>query len=365
MDTEHMLNIIEDKIANEQRISIDEALWLYENAPTPWLQKQANSLRQKLHSDKAFYNRNIHFEPTNKCIYSCKFCSFYRKPNATEADGAWDYNLEDLDQKLAKYVIDDLTEIHITGGVHPDRGIDWAVELLSHIKTLRPKIHIKAFTAVEITWMCKVSKVSLEEGLQTLKSAGLNSLPGGGAEIFDPEIRRKIAGGKAPADRWLEVHGAAHRIGIESNATMLYGHIEDFSHRVDHMSKLRSLQDDTKGFNAFIPLRYRNENNKMSDRNEVNQEEDFRNFAIARIFMDNIKHLKAYWVMLGVENAFASLEYGVDDLDGTVDDTTKIYSMAGSMENPALTSNFLIDSIKKLGRRPIERDSLYKEVKSV
>ena len=211
--------------------------------------------------------------------------------------------------------------------------------------------------------MCKVSKVSLEEGLKTLQKAGLDSLPGGGAEIFDPEIRRKIAGGKAPADRWLEVHGTAHRIGVQSNATMLYGHIEKFRHRVDHMDKLRKLQDESHGFNSFIPLRYRNENNKMSGRDEVTQEEDFRNFAIARIFLDNIKHLKAYWVMLGVENAFASLDYGVDDLDGTVDDTTKIYSMAGSMDSPALTSQFLIDSITELGRLPIERDSLYQEIK--
>lgn len=358
-----MLDKLEEKIADKVRISVEEAIWLYINAPTNWLKNQADRIRKELHSDKAFYNRNIHFEPTNKCIYSCKFCSFYRKPNATEADGAWDYSFEDLEEKLSKYGPNDLTEIHITGGVHPDRGIDWAVELLTFIKKLRPNIHIKAFTAVEVTWMCKVSKVSLEEGLSTLKQAGLNSLPGGGAEIFDPDIRRKIAGGKAPADRWLEVHGAAHKIGIQSNATMLYGHIEEFSHRVDHMNKLRELQDITGGFNAFIPLRYRNENNKMSGRDEVTQEEDFRNFAIARIFMDNVKHLKAYWVMLGVENAFASLDYGVDDLDGTVDDTTKIYSMAGSIESPALTSEFLIDSIEELGRRPVERDSVYQEIK--
>ena len=357
-----MLDKIENKIAAQTRVSVEEAIWLYNNASTSWLKKQADSIRQRLHGDSAFYNKNIHFEPTNKCIYSCKFCSFYRNPNATAEEGAWDYNLDDLKEKLNKYDPDDLTEIHITGGVHPDRGIDWAVEMLAFIKNMRPKIHIKAFTAVEITWMCKVSKVDLETGLKTLKKAGLESLPGGGAEIFDPEIRRKIAGGKAPADRWLEVHGTAHKLGIESNATMLYGHIEEFEHRVDHMDKLRTLQDETKGFNAFIPLRYRNENNKMSDRTEVDQEEDFRNFAIARIFMDNIKHLKAYWVMLGVENAFASLQYGVDDLDGTVDDTTKIYSMAGSIENPTLSSQFLIDSITKLGREPIERDSLYKAV---
>ena len=353
---------IEEKIAAGQRVSKEECLWLYKDAPLDWLQSVADGIRKKKHEDKAFYNRNIHFEPTNKCIYSCKFCSFYRKPNATEADGAWDYTLKDLDEKLAPYGKEDLTEIHITGGVHPTRGIDWAVELLTHIKKARPAIHIKAFTAVEVTWMCKVSKVSVEEGLKTLKEAGLGSLPGGGAEIFDPEIRRKIAGGKAPADRWLEVHGIAHKIGIESNATMLYGHIEEYEHRIDHMDKLRSLQDETGGFNAFIPLRYRNENNKLSHRDEVTRAEDLRNFAVARIFMDNVEHLKAYWVMLGVENAFESLCYGVDDLDGTIDDSTKIYSMAGSMEHPTLNSQFIIDTIKEKGRVPVERDSLYREV---
>jgi aminodeoxyfutalosine synthase len=356
-----MLQEIERKIQQHERISTTEGLWLYENASTDWLQQQADLIRQRLHGDKAFYNRNIHFEPTNKCIYSCKFCSFYRKPNATEAEGAWDYSLDDLDAKLAPYGMNDLTEIHITGGVHPDRGIDWAVTLLEHIKKQRPNIHIKAFTAVEVTWMCKVSNVNLEEGLSTLKKAGLNSLPGGGAEIFDPEVRRKIAGGKAPADRWLEVHGTAHRIGIQSNATMLYGHIEEFRHRIDHMDKLRTLQDSTNGFNAFIPLRYRNENNKLSHRDEVTREEDLRNFSIARIFMDNVKHLKAYWVMLGVENAFESLNYGVDDLDGTVDDSTKIYSMAGSMKTPTLSSQFLREAISEKGRVPVERDSLYRE----
>ena len=360
-----MLKNIEHKISNSERITTEEALWLYNEAPTSWLKEQADGIRRKLHGDKAFYNRNVHFEPTNKCIYSCKFCSFYRKPNATEADGAWDYTLKDLDEKLAPYGPDDLTEIHITGGVHPTRGIDWAVELLSHIRSERPSIHIKAFTAVEVTWMCKVSKMELAEGLKVLKDAGLGSLPGGGAEIFDPEIRRKIAGGKAPANRWLEVHGCAHQLGLESNATMLYGHIEEFEHRVDHMDQLRKLQDETKGFNAFIPLRYRNENNKLSYRDEVTNEEDFRNFAVARIFMDNIAHLKAYWVMLGIENAFESLKYGVDDLDGTVDDTTKIYSMAGSIEHPTLSSDFLRQEISKAGRVPVERNSLYEEVSTV
>ena len=251
------------------------------------------------------------------------FVVLQESPKQLPLMGAWDYGIDDLQKQLDKYPVGGLTEIHITGGVHPDRGVDFGEELVAYIKNTRPEIHVKAFTAVEITWMAKVSKLSLTETLTRLKNAGLDSLPGGGAEIFDPEIRRKIAGGKAPADRWLEVHGEAHKVGLASNATMLYGHIEEYHHRVDHMSRLRQLQDQTGGFNSFIPLRYRNENNSMSNLSEVTLEEDMKNFAIARIFMDNIPHLKAYWVMLGVEEAFTALDYGVDDMDGTVDDSTK------------------------------------------
>lgn len=351
-----------DHISKSQALTAEEGMWLYQTAPLAWLQETADLIRKNIHANKVFFNRNIHFEPTNKCIYSCKFCSFYRQPFQTEEDGMWDYSLEDLKKLLEKHPKGTLTEIHITGGVHPDRGIDWGEELLQYIRTNRPELHIKAFTAVEITWMAKVSKLELNEALKRLKSAGLDSLPGGGAEIFDKDIRKKIAGGKAPADRWLEVHKCAHKNGIQSNATMLYGHIETYEHRIDHMLKLRQLQEESNGFNAFIPLRYRNENNTLSNLPEVSEDEDLRNFAVSRIFLHNFKHLKAYWVMLGVENALKSLEYGVDDIDGTVNDTTKIYSMAGSMETPVLTSDYLKDEVSKRGRIPIERDSLYQEI---
>ena len=222
---------------------------------------------------------------------------------------------------------------------------------------------MKAFTAVEISFFARKSGISTEETLQRLQSAGLGSLPGGGAEIFDPEVRRKIAGGKAPAHQWLEIHEIAHGIGLRSNATMLYGHVEEHRHRVDHMQRLRDLQDRTGGFMSFIPLRYRNENNALSHLAEVTPEEDLRNFAIARIFLDNIPHLKAYWVMLGVPLATEALDWGVDDLDGTVDDSTKIYSMAGAEEKrPALTSAELQELIRGRGRIAVERDSLYRAV---
>jgi aminodeoxyfutalosine synthase len=329
-----------------------------------WLREKADAARRVRHGDEAYFNRNIHFEPTNKCVYACKFCAFYRPPKATEAEGAWDYSFEDLRQKLDAYPVGSLTEIHVTGGVHPERGVEYGEALCAFIKSIRPELHVKAFTAVEITFFAKKSGVDLETALARLQKAGLDSLPGGGAEIFDPEVRRKIAGGKAPAHTWLEVHEAAHKLGLLSNATMLYGHVEAYRHRVDHMLRLRDLQDRTGGFKAFIPLRYRNESNALSHLPEVTPAEDLRNYAVARLFLDNIPHMKAYWVMLGLDMAAEALEYGVDDLDGTVDDTTRIYSMAGGMKKPAVTSEALGSLIRSKGRIPVERDSEYRRLVS-
>jgi aminodeoxyfutalosine synthase len=318
------LNNISDKLERQQRLSAEEGLFLYQHAPLPWLRERANASRIRRHGEEAYYNRNIHFEPTNKCVYACKFCAFYRAPRSTESDGAWDYDIKDLEKKLAAYPVGSLTEIHITGGVHPDRGVEYGEALCAFVKATRPEIHVKAFTAVEITYFAKKSGIAVIDALQRLKHAGLDSLPGGGAEIFDPEVRKRIAGGKAPAHTWLEVHEEAHGLGLLSNATMLYGHVEEYHHRIDHMSRLRDLQDRTHGFKAFIPLRYRNESNALSHIPEVSPEEDLRNYAVARLFLDNIPHLKAYWVMLGLDQASMALDYGVDDLDGTVDDTTRI-----------------------------------------
>jgi aminodeoxyfutalosine synthase len=356
---------LEAMVRGKERLSAEDGLFLYQSAPLPWLQRLADEARRSRHGEEAYFNRNIHFEPTNKCVYACKFCAFYRAPKATEADGAWDHTFEDLQRKLDSYPVGSLTEIHITGGVHPDRGVDYGEALCAFVKERRPELHVKAFTAVEITWFAKKSGVSLEAALERLKRAGLDSLPGGGAEIFDPEVRKRIAGGKAPAHTWLEVHEAAHKLGLLSNATMLYGHVEEYRHRIDHMLRLRDLQDRTGGFKAFIPLRYRNESNALSHIPEVPPEEDLRNYAVARLFLDNIPHLKAYWVMLGLDLAARSLDYGVDDLDGTVDDTTRIYSMAGGMKNPAVTSAELGRIIRSKGRAPVERDSEYAKLRAV
>ena len=356
------LSGIEAKISRKERLTPAEALFLYQEAPLPWLKSQATLVRQARHGEEAYYNRNIHFEPTNICVYACKFCAFYRPPKSSEADGAWDYSFEDLQKKLESYPVGSLTEIHITGGVHPDRGVDYGEALCRFIKSGRPELHVKAFTAVEISYFAKKSHVDLGEALQRLKQAGLDSIPGGGAEIFDPEIRKVIAGGKAPAHTWLEVHERSHELGLFSNATMLYGHVENYGHRIDHMLRLRNVQDRTSGFKSFIPLRYRNEANALSKLPEVGADEDLRNYAVARIFLDNIPHLKAYWAMLGLDLATEALDYGVDDLDGTVDDTTRIYSMAGGPAHPTTSVEFLQIAIRSKDRIPVERDSQYQKL---
>jgi aminodeoxyfutalosine synthase len=363
-ETARKLDSLEAKLARGERLTLDDGLFLYEQAPLPWLKEQASRARVARHGDEAYFNRNIHFEPTNICVYACKFCAFYRPPKdaGVPGSGAWDYSFEDLRQKLDAYPPGSLTEIHITGGVHPDRGVEYGEALCAFIKELRPEIHIKAFTAVEIAYFAKKSQVGIPEALARLKRAGLGSIPGGGAEIFDPEVRKRIAGGKAPAHTWLEVHEMVHQAGLFSNATMLYGHVESYAHRLDHMLRLRDLQDRTGGFKAFIPLRYRNDANALSHLPEVSPEEDLRNYAVARLFLDNIPHLKAYWAMLGLDLATEALDYGVDDLDGTVDDTTRIYSMAGGPAHPTASVKILEDAIRSKGRKPVERDSGYARV---
>jgi len=356
-----ILGPIEAKLLNKERLTPEDGLLLYQEAPLTWLKEQASKIREEKHGGEAYYNRNIHFEPTNLCVYACKFCAFYRPPKSTAEQGAWDYSFEDLKNKLDQYPAGTLTEIHVTGGVHPDRGVEYAEALCAFIKAARPELHLKAFTAVEIAYFAKKSRLSLRETLEQLKQAGLDSIPGGGAEIFDPEVRRVIAGGKAPAHAWLEVHETAHQLGLFSNATMLYGHVETYAHRIDHMLRLREVQDRTGGFKSFIPLRYRNESNALSRLQEVSPEEDLRNYAVARLFLDNIPHLKAYWAMLGLDLATEALDFGVDDLDGTVDDTTRIYSMAGGPTHPAASVGLLEKAISSKGRIPVERDSKYRK----
>jgi aminodeoxyfutalosine synthase len=272
--------------------------------------------------------------------------------------------MEDMLNIVKGYEGKPVTEVHIVGGVHPRMNLQFFAELISNIKSLRPDLHIKGFTAVELDYMFRKAKLSVEDGLKLLNKAGLDSLPGGGAEIFHPEVREIIAGDKVDAEGWLYIHETAHKLGMHSNATMLYGHIEQYCHRIDHMERLRQLQDKTHGFNTFIPLKFRNKDNDMSDVKESTVVEDMKLYAVSRLYMDNFPHLKAYWPMLGRNKAQLTLSFGVNDIDGTIDDSTKIYSMAGSEEqHPAMNTAQLVTLIKQVKRQPIERDTLYNEVR--
>ena len=356
------LKLIAGKVMTGKRISDEEGLLLFEKASLPFVGALANNIREKMHGHKTYFNRNFHIEPTNVCVFSCNFCSYSRL--YAHRDEGWELSMEQMLDIVHSYDGKPVTEVHIVGGVHPKMNLEFFMELLRKIKQLRPDLHIKGFTAVELDYMFRKAKVSIEEGLKMMKEAGLESLPGGGAEIFDHDIRQRISADKVDGAGWLAIHEEAHNLGMHTNATMLYGHIENYAHRIDHMSKLRDLQDRTNGFNTFIPLKFRNANNDMSDVKESTLVEDMRMYAIARIYLDNFPHLKAYWPMLGRDNAQLSLSFGVNDIDGTIDDTTKIYSMAGSEEQtPAMTTAQLVTLIKQARRQPIERGTLYNEIR--
>lgn len=355
------LKKIAEKVINEERITSSEAITLYEKGELGYLGVLANYIREKKNGNFTYFNRNFHIEPTNLCVFDCKFCSYSR--NFKQKGEAWEMTEEEIYDYVRKYDGQPVTEVHIVGGVHPKLNLEFFARILRNLREMRPDIHRKGFTAVELEYMFRKAKVSVKEGLEYLKENGLQSLPGGGAEIFDEAIRNEICADKCDSKTWLEIHETAHQLGMPSNATMLYGHIETFAHRVDHMNRLRELQDRTGGFNTFIPLKFRNQENQMSHIPEVSTIEDLRNYAVARIFMDNFQHIKAYWPMIGRETAALSMSYGVDDIDGTIDDSTKIYTMAGSEEqSPALSTQQLVELIKANGRHPIERDTLYNTI---
>ena len=356
------LQKIGTKVIHNERLSFEDGVYLFEHSSLPYVGALANWKRESLHGDKTYFNKNFHIEPTNVCVFSCKFCS-YSKLYAHKEEG-WELTVDQMLDIVKSYDGKPVTEVHIVGGVHPKLTLEFFLELMRAIKAHRPDLHIKAFTPVELEYMFRKAKVSVEEGMRLAKEAGLDSLPGGGAEIFHPEIREQICADKATADQWLHIHKTAHELGMHSNATLLYGHIESFSHRIDHMERLRELQDQTKGFNTFIPLKFRNSNNEMSNVPESILLDDLKMYAISRLYLDNFPHVKAYWPMLGRDAAQLTLSYGVNDIDGTIDDTTKIYSMAGSEEqNPAMTTAQLVALIKQAKRAPIERGTLYNVIK--
>jgi aminodeoxyfutalosine synthase len=318
-----------------------------------WL---ANREREKRHAGRTFYNVNLRLEATNVCVASCLFCSFARrKPGDPDA---YTMSLDQVFEKLRSRRHQPLTEVHVVNGLHPDLPFGYYLDLLSGLKAIRPGIHLKCFTAVEIAFFADLYHMSEERVLGELMAAGLDSLPGGGAEIFAERVRRKIAHDKADADRYLAIHRLAHRLGMRSNVTMLYGHIETDDERVDHMLRARALQDETGGFQAFIPLAFHPDNNQMRKLPAPSAIDTLRVHAVARLVLDNIPHVKAFWIATGVEVAQMALWYGADDLDGTVQEE-HIYHMAGSRTPESLTTAEIRRLIRAAGREPVERDTLY------
>ncbi len=342
-----------------KRVTGEEALELYQSNDLNSLSELALKIRREKNGNYVWYNKNFHLEPSNVCIHRCKFCSYRREQD--NAPGAWNMTLEEAtDYCIDKYK-PDITEIHIVGSVHPLRDINYYYNLIEHIRRNLPEtVTIKAFTAVELDDMAKKASIPIEELLIQLQNRGVKILPGGGAEIFSQRVRKIICPDKADATRWLQIHEKAHKLGFRTNSTMLFGQLETREERIEHMIMLRDLQDKTGGFDAFIPLLYKKANNNLGINKEADITEILKTFAISRIVLDNIPHIKAYWPMLGKETSQLTLLYGADDIDGTINDSTKIYSMAGSREqNPSLT----VDEIEKLagecGFNAVERDSFY------
>jgi aminodeoxyfutalosine synthase len=348
------------KVLDSERLDEADATLCYETPHLLHLGQLANHVRRKLHGDTAYYNVNRHINPTNVCVYTydCKFCGFAALKGE---DHAWEMSHDEVYEHAAQQGGDAVTEFHIVGGLHPELSLDWYLEMLRGLKERFPSVHLKAFTAIEIGWFAKLEKISIAEVLERMRDAGLGSLPGGGAEIFDPEIRAIICDGKLDAGEWFEVHRTAHQMGIHSNCTMLYGHIEKIEHRVDHLIRLRDLQDETGGFNTFIPLAYHPENNYMGLEYHTTGSEDLRNIATSRLVLDNIPHIKAYWIMISPKLAQVALSFGADDIDGTVLEET-IYHMAGAETEQHISRGELERVLREAGFTPVERDTLYNPV---
>jgi aminodeoxyfutalosine synthase len=356
MSTHGSIDVIEKKIAAGERLSFDDGCALFLEPDFLRLGMLANAVREKRHGDRTFFNVNMRFEATNVCEASCSFCAFAKlkegMPGAhtTTHEAAW--------KELAEHPDPRLTELHMVNGLHPNLPFEWYEELLRGWKRVRPSVHLKCFTGVEIHFFAQKFGMTHEQVLTRLRNAGLGSLPGGGAEILHPDVRSRIATDKANGDEYLAAHRAAHKLGLPSNCTMLYGHIETFEHRVDHLLRLRALQDETGGFQCFIPLAFHNENNSLRKLPEPTAVDSLRTLAVSRLMLDNIPHIKAYWVSMGVGTAQTALRFGADDLDGTIIHES-IYHSAGSRVPMALSRDELIRLIREAGRIPVERDTTY------
>jgi aminodeoxyfutalosine synthase len=358
-----MLERIIEKVVSGKRLTGKEALRLFESDDIFSLGRLASCVAGKKNGRKAYFIRNRHINPTNICVNRCRFCAFSRSKGQ---EGAFGLTVEDIIGKLKPYCrekagLAGISEVHIVGGLHPEWPFEYYLEMISTIKKCFPKLHIKAFTAVEVDHMSRISGLSLYETLSTLKASGLGSMPGGGAEIFAPEIRKRLCPEKISGERWLAVMETAHQAGIRTNATMLYGHIERYEHRVDHLVKLRELQDRTGGFQAFIPLAYHPKNTQIQG-GYTSGIDDLKTIAVSRLVLDNFDHIKAYWIMLGEKISQLALKFGADDIDGTIIEE-KITHSAGGLTAEHLAADQLVNLIMKSGKIPVERDSFYRKVR--
>jgi aminodeoxyfutalosine synthase len=352
------LESIREKVQSGQRLSFEDGLALEASGDLFALGELANRVRERISGRYAYYNVNTHINPTNVCVYKCDFCAF-----RADLDDPRGYVMDEpqIKQRAAQAHERGATELHIVGGLHHKLPFSYYVDVVRWVKEAAPEIHVKAYTAVEIEWFARIARKPIRDILLALIDAGLGSLPGGGAEIFHPEVRDAICGAKASTETWLEVHRTAHRLGLRSNCTMLYGHIDKAHHRIDHLVRLRELQDETGGFQTFIPLAFHPDNSRMDDIPKPSGLMDLRTMAISRLMLDNIPHIKAYWVMLGIKTAQVALAFGADDLDGTVVHE-KIYHEAGAETPQELTVAEIERLIREAGRIPVERDTLYHRI---
>jgi len=357
--SESTLHSIRDKVASGQRLSPEDGMFLYEpTTPLHEVGQLANQVRERLNGNVAYFNINTHLNPTNVCVYRCTFCAF--RSDLRDPKG---YRMSD-DEILARgqeAVTNGCTEMHIVGGLHHQQEYDWYVNIIRILHDAYPTLHLKAWTGVEINWFEFLAKKPVRAILEELIEAGLGSMPGGGAEIFHPEVRDQICEHKSDATKWIEIHRSAHELGLKTNCTMLYGHLENAYHRVDHLVRLRELQDATGGFQTFIPLAFHPENTGLKHIKKPSGIMDLRTMAISRLMLDNVPHIKAYWIMLGIGTAQAALAYGADDLDGTVRHEL-IYHDAGATTPELLTVDEIRHLITEAGREPVERDTLYRRV---
>jgi aminodeoxyfutalosine synthase len=352
-------NQIRDKVESGVRLSFDDGMFLYDpRVPLQEVGQLANMVRERMHGNVAYFNINTHLNPTNVCVYRCRFCAFRSDLRDPKGYAMSDQQVLDRGREATE---NGCTEMHIVGGLHHKMPYEWYRGIISLLHTNYPNLHLKAWTPVEINWFEFLTKRSTREILEDLREAGLGSLPGGGAEIFHSEVRDQLCEHKADGHKWLEIHRTAHELGIRSNCTMLYGHVEQAYHRIDHLSRLRELQDETGGFQTFIPLAFHPDNTKLDNLKKPSALVDLRTLAVSRLFLDNVPHIKAYWIMLGIETAQIALHYGADDIDGTVRHEL-IYHDAGATTPEMLTVDRIQQLIAETGREPVERDTLYRRI---